>query len=530
MVEERLFDPDRPPDQVGAALDADDSRYVFDVVARLWLLKETRGVISETAWRARAGAQKGLRAWIQWVSQHERPNSVFTDTTLPYTVRKLTLDKQRAEYVTALTLLDLAAFTRNAVLYDYQFTLPAAADNCYAINEALGEPVMISLPSTVAVDTAGRRGLQPSRQTPRVDKETLYHTYEQRNYGLGLVLEELFKEAIHESHQQLLGAGYDFISKSIADSWSIIVNRLVESWDLWHADLSWIETTDSYMTVLRLINLEGGPLSNEFDSRGNAERTFREQTLPLIAESNRRSYFNLRVSAMLDLPYVGNITRLPFRQQLYTFAAFAHRHLNQRLLVHEEIERHVSDYRTRYEVPDRPNLHLPVFLSIVLSRARTLDDFWSELAALRVQAAAFRSRRAEYEIALRNPANETATRRIDALRRALQDDANKIWQALPGPIAAGAAATLAAAVGSTPAMAVAGIGLLTTLGAVDAERRQLLMRRLLRPSEWFLTSTAGTARAIGSSLDDVRRLWDMNEPTSTYLSNRLQGMSKLGFI
>jgi hypothetical protein len=236
-----------------------------------------------------------------------------------------------------------------------------------------------------------------------------------------------------------------------------------------------------------------------------------------ISESNHRSYFNLRLSFLLGIPYVSSATRLPFRSQLYRNASFAH----HQLLLQREID-HYADRRA-YHVPDRPAMSLPAFAAIALDRASSLSDVLSQIAELRSDAAALRRRRAALEEALRLKDNKTAQR----LRRAIDGDVIALGRELTGPALTAVSASLAAAASPTTSLTVSLVGIASMIGAMSPERREAIVRRLMRPSEWFLTSTSDTARSIADIREQVRRLWSLTDTDTDWIIARMHALSKL---
>ncbi|MBN1170593.1 MAG: hypothetical protein JXA67_00280 [Micromonosporaceae bacterium] len=71
------------------------------------------------------------------------------------------------------------------------------------------------------------------------------------------------------------------------------------------------------------------------------------------------------------------------------------------------------------------------------------------------------------------------------------------------------------------------IGALTTLGGLPADRREALVRRLLRPAEWTLTSTADRARSVLDAEAHVGRVWSLNDDTRDWLGRRLRALRRL---
>jgi hypothetical protein len=236
-----------------------------------------------------------------------------------------------------------------------------------------------------------------------------------------------------------------------------------------------------------------------------------------ISESNHRSYFNLRLSHLLGVPYISSATRIPFRGQLYRNAAFAH----HKILLHRELDRYVD--RMNYRVLDRPSMTLPAFAAIALNHASSPADLLAQLAELRSAGRTMRQRRAEWEKGLREGDLKTANR----LRAAIDADAIGLCRELIGPVATAASASLAAAASPTTGLTIALVGVCSMIGSMSSERREAIVRRLLRPAEWFLTSTADTARSISAVEQDVARLWSLDDEDINWIVERMHAISKL---
>jgi hypothetical protein len=89
-----------------------------------------------------------VRKWIQHVSDSNRINAVYLDTTTLYTVIKLALEpSNNGYYITPETLFDLSTFVNAVILFDRVFHLENKNLDSIRVNEALGnEPIVISLP------------------------------------------------------------------------------------------------------------------------------------------------------------------------------------------------------------------------------------------------------------------------------------------------------------------------------------------------------------------------------------------------
>jgi hypothetical protein len=452
-----------------------------------------------------------LRQWTSLISRKTGPNACLVDTTLLASIEAGTVGPDPDQAFTSLTLLDLAAFAHAVVLYDHVVVLPGARHAAEVLNEKLGASVCVPLPVPFEADRHGSL------------------------HGVGAVLSNLFETVLYEL-EEVREADIDSAMRAdleaIMKSWGILLGRNLRRENVLLSRLDEGANWDSNGPGLlsQLVAIEGDTREGNNDifervSRfpRTLERLFNDPERRLagfISESNHRSYFNLRLSYLLGIPYVSSATRLPFRSQLYRNASFAHR----QLLLHREIDRYAD--RRAYHVPDRPEMSLPAFAAIALHRASSLNDLLPQIAELRNAAAALRRRRAAWEEALRLEDDKTVQR----LRAAIDADVITLRRELTWPVltaVSSISASLPAAASPTTRLTVSLAGIVGMVGSIPPERREAIVRRLLRPSEWFLTSTSDTARGIADMRERVSRLWSLNESTTEWLVARMHALSKL---
>ena len=449
-----------------------------------------------------------IREWTRQLFRRSGLSACLVDTTLLASVGASTIGADPSGVFTSLTLLDLAAFANAVVLYDRVMVLPGAANAARVLNGKLGVDVFTTLPVSSEVDQKGRL------------------------LGVGAVLGDLFNTVLYElSEMREAGANSAVRAdlEAMMKSWSTLLGRPLRPEMVLLSEIDERANWDSDGPGLlsRLVAMES-------ETRGGRNGLFEKITrypralerlfgdpdrhlAGLISESNHRSYFNLRLSYLLGVPYVSSATRLPFRSQLYRNASFAH----SRLLLQREIDRY-ADSRA-YHVPDRPTMSLPAFAAIALHRASSLSDVLTQIAEIRNAASALRRRRAALEEALRLRDAQT----IQRLRAAIDGDVVALRQDLTGPVVAAVSASLAAAASPTTGLTVSLIGITAMIGSMPADRREAIVQRLLRPSEWFLTSTSDTARGITDTREQVSRLWDLNDSTTEWLVARMGALSRL---
>jgi hypothetical protein len=432
-----------------------------------------------------------LRDWVGEVSNSTPGTSVFMDNTTLYSGFSLVGGSGRTRSLSANTLLDLDTFVRCAILFDHISHLEAAGSlrgeahyfDSRILNEELGnEPVIIPIP---------------------VDPGSY-------NEGVSAVLSDLFDEVEATAAAFSRQAGSTAIvaeRETILHSWELLLGRsltLADLDDVESRDRNWASSGPALLNSL--LNWLGDDEDAVFSGM--------EDVSDFISEANCRSLFNTRVAGMLDLPYAPNTTRIPYRSHLFSTAMIAHDALQDV----REIEETFRDLAANYLTPG--SIELPFFLSAVLARTKSLDDFFTNVAELRSQAAPYRRHRAELLDAL----SARRTKDIDKLRAAVRDDGSK----LTGAVASGSAAVVmgsVAALGHGLAPWIIG-GLKAALG-LDQEKRRLIGRRLFRPEFWFVTSTATSARALIDSWPAIDRLWDEDEVYLSHIQNRLVDISAL---
>lgn len=462
------------------------------------------GGSGETAVKERVAS---FRDWLSRMHSKASSNVALMDSTLVSTVHALAIGERQAgrNLVSAATLLDLATFARTVVLYDKLLVLPGATQMAEQLNLALQEQILV--PLSVPVE---------ARQDGAL-------------VGISAVFGNMFESAMAELDLALRAAPRTLLNRdfeAIASGWTTLLEQRVRARAVLRGSLneghSW--ASDGPRLVQRLVSIEGEVYTagyhDTFEGWIRSPGSFlrwgidRSEIESLVSECNHRSYFNFRVAHALGVPYVCSVTRVPFRAHIYQSAYFAH----HELLLDQMID------RRHYLAPHPPELVLPVFGSIVLQRASTPENLPARMMELRDRSSALRRHRAEYERALHNGAGRVN----DRLREAIASEVVSLSSGLAAPVAMSAAASLAAAASHTTDMTVGLIAALTMAGSLSSDRRDQIRRRLLRPVEWFLTSTSDTARAIGSSRHDIQRLWELDDEYCNWLGQRLKALSALG--
>jgi hypothetical protein len=440
-------------------------------------------------------------------------NSIYMDNTTLHTAYSLVNSLGSGREISPVTLLDLATFVNSVVLYEHILHLENPSFDATPVNKLLGGDVIKTLP--VESFDGGYTNSEPLR-------------------GISACLGNIFADSSAELMDILASENspsspyFDDLS-AFKEGWKVVLNlnKEIDSSELIdrHEDFRWRSNGRELLT--KLVEAQKDPYGCLHEAYYNAE-LFDYFSPPdtlshFISECNHRSYFNIRVANLLNLSYSPSAARLPFREYQYVRATAVHKKIELMSMIEDEIR----EYRKSYQVPNSPNLELPVFLCVVLSRSDSLDSFFEVLAELRNSAKSFRRHKAEYESLLKS--GRGGDKKLISLRKAIKDESDQWKKILIAPTTLGIAATLSVASGGTTALWIIAIGLLTACGSFTPEQRELVVRRFLKPEEWFLTKVGDTARAITDSLPDIARLWRVEDTMLNIYAKRFKEFSKLGY-
>jgi hypothetical protein len=222
----------------------------------------------------------------------------------------------------------------------------------------------------------------------------------------------------------------------------------------------------------------------------------------VVNDSNNRSLFNLHVSSMLELPYLPNSFRLPFRAFLYRRAL----EVQAALPLMKRIDREYRAVAELYYAPEDGNLELPFFLSGILAQAASPGEIPEILAEVRKRAAGFRETRSELEKALRDGSIDVAKK----LRTALSGEAKSAGGSKLAPLGKAIFGVLAQLGGfATPLMLTLADAAVNAVQISRDERRRLLDRALHRQT-WFLTDMRALAGELTLAYPRIRDLWSLD--------------------
>jgi len=249
----------------------------------------------------------------------------------------------------------------------------------------------------------------------------------------------------------------------------------------------------------------------------------------LLRECNYRGQVNQRLASHLQLPYVPNTARLPFRSRFYDRPGRVSDQLPSVLA----LDAVYAVRAAQAEALRGERLVLPVFLALALRDADTRHDLWGAIGDLRARAQAFRERRAALDHALE-------AEDLDAVRdvaRAVRTEAAQLTQLL-GAAAGAALEDAYTSFNANPTAYVAGTPLdwaLRGVSALIAGARKLipasvaqrLTWRLCRPELRFLSDIGSESRSITNALPAVQRLWGLADSRMDDFVRRYKGFAAL---
>ena len=429
-----------------------------------------------------------IRGWMQHVSG-QRFNAVYLDTTTLHTARTLILNKEDDFLpVIPAALIDLSNFVNSIVLFDHIFYLENREIDPYELNEALGEPVIISLP----IQSFGSSN----------DGDPLN--------SVGGLLRGFWYDT--DQYMQKLVDGSNELFHEDAEAMKIAWRSIIdfkENEELWFDPFHKIKT-ESYNTDGPQLLRDLTEIHNHVFDEALYLRKARlsptelsEFVHSVIDQCNYRSLFHTAVSNGLQLYYMPNSFRLPFHNFLYRRARIVQRQLPTIRFIENEYR----DLGELFSDTNHNELRLPFFLGAVLNQISTLDEFFDVLADMRRKATSFRDHRAELDDAL----ERQSLRDIKKLRSALQEDGNSLRLKFPlAPIVGGIAAVLAACTGEMTYSVLATVGILTA-GSQLSPYYERLKDRALRQGFRFLTDMKDVADGLTLSYPLIKKLWHLDE-------------------
>jgi hypothetical protein len=431
--------------------------------------------------------------------------SVFMDTTTVFVGNAL-LDGDGTK-LSAINLLDLDTFIRNVVLCDFIHTLPSRQFDHSKINDKLGEPVFLPLPSE-------------SISSDRVAfLNDIWREAEQTQiWALSNPSEDA--ELVREQWQVLLGEPLTASAGRPAAEldWAEHPILAAIGWLMGHRKKGW-RRADAPDGVRALAPVEWDWKAVDRDDlrfgtarpilkagEGFAIReAFRTSRMSaMAAQANTRAAFNTLLANDIGLAYSPGLTRMPIFNRVVTSAARLNREMKDSVYLRDKLG--------NAGVPLDPgpvgptSLELPLFLAVLLRESSSADDFWRVLADMRRAAVAYRRRRAQELSALHR--NRTS---VTEFKAALSDD-GRVWRREGfSVVTAGAMTVTGGIIGGTTGTIIASLAGIVVAGRLDPNARAALRRRF-RPHQWYLTSLAATADGALRDVDRVAELWRVKLP------------------
>jgi hypothetical protein len=255
----------------------------------------------------------------------------------------------------------------------------------------------------------------------------------------------------------------------------------------------------------------------------------RRMSRRLIRESNYRGHVNERLARHLQLPYMPNTARLPFRGLFYDQA----RLISDRLPSVIALDDYYFERASQAKLLCGDPFLLPVFLALVLRRATRPQDLWAAVAQVRGNAAAYRKRREELDGALERGDLDVTKATLGAVRT----EASKLTTLLLDASKAAGNAALTS-IETDPVSSIAATPLDWVLRGVTfliAGARKLvppsvaqrLAWRMCRPEFRFLSDVGSESRAITDSFPAIRKIWGVPDSTAAEFIRRYQSVGSL---
>lgn len=437
--------------------------------------------------------------------------SALVDVTSIVTLEQL-LDGQ---HLSPLTLWDLSRMVSAIVSFDNLFYFENPNVDTAKLNALLGRPVFhtIPLPGTGPLyDPHGVRDLFNTAWTDTHDEMSMLQSHAGADNVYGRKLDDL-------AQRWAAALGRDMSVEDVADrqesdhSWRSPGAALLSQ--LWAQTRTSSVNLNTSTTILR--KFEAGTSLGE-----KAVESRRRQLRKTIRECNYRGMVNQRLAIHLDLPYVANTARLPFRDVFLDIPKALSDRLPSVLAADDSYSQAAS---VANRVSGQP-LVVPVFLAVALRRASRPEDLWGVIGELRDDARGYRKRRLELETALSDGNLDTIANLHQALRLHTAQLSERVTAAVSTT-----AESLTTSVQTAPVSHLAGLPsswIGTGLSALIAGSRKLLPQEMTRRLMWrfckpelrFLNQVAQESRAISTAMPRVQKMWAVADSDADQFLNR----------
>ncbi len=415
--------------------------------------------------------------------------TILTATTL--------MSDSGPDAMTPLTIWDLVTFFKAVASYEriYHHEHPGVDDDM--INRALGENVFTSVP--LPLEAENDTSLLPD---PWVGPHRfIWDTWEDA-YGW---LKRLSTRAGTQTLDGVQLAAVRNAWRHALDDPDLTTDELVNWKD---ASTRWQSPSDELLRQIAdatdvadtNIYIDPTPAARELAKRQAAagmKPTGRRGEL--LTDLNLRAYVNQRLADFFELPYVCGIARVPFRQHLYDRAVAVQHQLTTLELVDANYE----------QLAANACLQLPVFLAIAIRQASKPDDLWTELGALRREAAAYRRVRIYLDEAL----GRGDLKEAEKLAKALSTSVDNVLKVAGEAVAAGGLAGISRISQGDVTGVASGVAAFQAAGQklLDSSIIDRLRWRLLKPHLLWINNTMDEARTITEALPDLGKIWKIPE-------------------
>jgi hypothetical protein len=427
-------------------------------------------------------------------------NSCWMDNTTILTASRLMADSDAPEFVTPMTLWDLATFTRAAVCFERIYHHSHHEVDSIEINRLLGSQVLHDLPV-------------PHRPT------TQFRNEDER--GMAFRFTSIWNAAHRRLHDLSDAVGTETLDgvelRALTSGWSDVLGCTVSPSDVVdYRSLSTEFRSPSNILMQQMVAADTLPGALPPDHAGLIEvanlRNLNHPGLKMLSEINLRSYMNQRFADDLALPYVRGTARMPFRRHLDQLA----QEVQLRLVSAELLDKRYA------ELAEGAQLQLPVFLALALQQADQPSDLWTRIASLRLDSRRYRERRHHLDQVLA----DRDLGEYKKMAKALSTDAESIATLVGGPLAAAAESVFSTVVQGTPDVVGTSIAALTAAGKnlLSSTLVDRIRWRLNRPDLHFMNSAVDQAKHLTEAMPRVSRVWKVPERHHDLFANRFAGI------
>lgn len=420
-----------------------------------------------------AQAIADLREWIEFVSYDSVETASFMDATTLHRVAHLAgVATTGPRFLTdAFLFWDLSTFVNAVVLSDKVFHIETRWLDSLKLNEAIGgEPVIVPIP-------------QPMPKSA-VEKYLWALWFESKRF-----LDAL--ERVRDEYWESIQAGWRALFYQSSHTIPLFDDRFLQR-----------HYSSEYM-VWRQLNRPNyyASLRQAFIGSNNYDHN---KACEYVVENTARGIFNFRLAEAIGLPYYPSTLRLPVLSAFNRQASSLIFHLPR---LDEMIDREFSQVVSSYK--RFSPLTMPLFFTALMKRVSSRSDLLPALGELRSEAAPLRRRRRELEDAF---ALGSALE-IDALRGALQDQANNLFTKWGIPLAVGTTAAIVAILPSIGMLSTSRLLLISMLsGALNIKPKWLssTTRLVLKPHFYFISNVASEAREALNIWPELGKIFPIN--------------------